>query len=449
MIIDIALKIFAFLFAILVLISIHEWGHFFVAKRLGIKVLRYSIGFGKPLWRRLGKDGTEYVIAMIPLGGYVKMLDEREGDVLPSQRHLAFNRQSVSKRFAVVFAGPFINLLFAVVAYWLMFVIGIDATKPVIGAVAPQSIAAKANLKVGELIVGIDQHKTDNWQKVLMALVTRLGEEGTLKVVTQPGGSHALQIDDWEVDNITPELLGSLGIKPYYPKLPATFGGVQPDSPAGLAGLKKGDRVLSVDGNKVDSWMQLVRYIKKRPLQKLTLEITRDSQRLSIPVTTGRKFGRGWRYEGYIGVQAVPMKMPANMIHRIQYPMLSAFWPAVKETGIFLKFNAITLKKIIVGQISVRTLGGPITIFKVADRAFKQGVAVYIGFLALISVMLAFVNILPIPALDGGHLLFFLIEAIIRKPIPDAVQILALRIGIIFLVVLMFQATVNDLLRLF
>ena len=450
----ILLQILAFLIAVLVLVSIHEWGHFWVARRLGIKVLTYSIGFGKAIWRHVGKDGTEYVIALFPLGGYVKMLDEGEGEVPDELKSQAFNRQPVWKRFLVVLAGPMINFIFAIFAFYLVFVMGPEVIRPVIGEVAPQSIAAKAGLEPGDQIMRVDGRSTDNWQKVILGVIARMGESGTMSVVVKPQGSDQLQtktvqLTNWNVDGLNPRPLQNMGIQPYRPKLPAVVFKVIPEGPAAKAGLKPGDKVLTVDGKPVKDWVAMVMAVQDAPGKTVSFGIERDQQHLTIPVTPEKKFVWGFQTRKFIGVGSEQVAWPADMKHKLDYSLLSAWLPAIQETWQFTSFNFIVLKKLVLGEISLRSLGGPITIYQTADRAMRQGFIVYISFLGLISTMLAFINVLPIPGLDGGHLLYYVIEIVRRKPLSIAIQTLTLRLGFILLAVIMVQATINDVFRLF
>lgn len=453
---EVGLKIFAFLFAIFLLVTLHEFGHFIVARRLGIKTLKFSIGFGKAIWRWFGKDGTEYVIAVLPLGGYVKLLDEREGPVPDAEKHLEFNRKPLWVRTLVVIAGPLINLLLAIVAFWLVFTIGIQQIKPIIGSVTPNSIAAQAGVEAGDNIIQIDQHKTDTWQKVVLALVYRMGEKGSMHIQVQPHEmgpiqTHTLDLTHWNIDNLNPDPMQSLGFKPYMPPVtPIVFKTVV-HGPADQAGLLPGDKILKIADSPINDWVGFVGYLQTHPGTTANLLIVRDNQQKMLSLTIDKKWvwSHGFKQIGYIGVQSAPITMPDSMKLLAHYSPWGALVPAWQQTVAFTVFNFVVLKKMLLGQISLQGLGGPITIFTSAGAAFIQGIVVYINFLGILSLMLACINILPIPGLDGGHLLFFLIEAIRRRPISVAAQLLAWRIGLILLIMLMLQATMNDLLRLF
>ncbi len=451
---DVITQIFAFILTVLILVSIHEAGHMFVARALGIQVLRYSIGFGKSLWRyQAKKSGIEYVIALLPLGGYVKLLDEREMTVPEEQKHRAFNRQPLWARMAVVVAGPLTNLIFAVVAYWLMFTIGVDQVKPVVGQVIEHSVAAEAGIKPGDLIRTVDGQEVSGWGDFMLTVIGRIGGSGEISIETSsPTGQiqeHKVEVAQWKVDPLVPEPLQSLGLEPYRPAQPAVVDTVTPGSPAEMAGMKSGDQVLAIDGVALKDWYDLVKTVQPHPGKRFNLLIDRAGQKVTLDITPESKFYlRGLQRIGLLGVTVKPTPYPDNMKFEKKYSALLAIGPASAETLRFFNFNFIVLKKIIKGEISLRTLGGPITIFNTADRAFKGGVVVFLNFLALFSVMLAFVNVLPIPGLDGGHMLYFLLEFILRRPLSAAVEIFTMRLGLIFLMLLTLAVSYNDILRL-
>lgn len=452
---DILLQITAFVVTVLALVSVHEWGHMVVARMLGIKVLRYSIGFGKTIWSRTSKAGTEYVVAILPLGGYVKLLDEREGTVLPNERGMAFNNQPLWSRVLVVIAGPLTNFIFAIIAYWLMFSIGFETLKPIVHKIQPDTPAALAGVQPNSQITSIDGRTIHTWQNAVLAIVERMGEQDTMTITAKPvqGGEptqYTLDLSAWKVDKLNPDPLRSLGVLPYSPDMPAKFDEVVADGPAALAGLKPGDVVTQIDDQKITQWVGLVRYISVRPDKTVTVHYTRDGETHQTQMTIGsRRVLSGFRKVGFVGIRALPIAIPDSYKMNVNYSLLGAFVPAVQETYNFVAFNVIVFKKMIIGEISLRSLGGPITIFKTADRAFRQGFIVFLGFLALISVMLGFINILPVPGLDGGHLLMFFIEAVIRRPLSTGAEILVTRIGFMMLLTLIFAATFNDITRIF
>ncbi|MBA2654940.1 MAG: RIP metalloprotease RseP [Gammaproteobacteria bacterium] len=450
---DVFTQILAFIITVLVLVSIHEAGHFVVAKLLGMKVLRFSVGFGKAIFKFHDKKGTEYVIAFIPLGGYVKLLDEREVAVPEAEKHLAFNRQPLWARTLVVLAGPMTNLLFAILAFWLMFMVGIESLRPVVGSVQPNSIAARAGLQPGDEIIKVDGTPTLTMQQVVMRVVERLGEKDSMDIEAISALTHLpvhynLNLQNWVVNQLNPAPLTSLGIEPLRPEIPAIIGTIAPQSPAQVAGLLPKDKILTLNNQRIANWYDLVAMIHANPGKTVTVTYARNNKSESKRITIQKK-SAGLRYVGSIGVKPPPISIPANMITLRKYPPFPALGVATNETWQFLVFNFVVLKKMIMGQVSLSSLGGPITIFQTADDAFRQGASVFLGFLALISVMLAFINVLPIPGLDGGHLLNFLIEFIIRRPLSLRFEMISVQVGIFLLIMLMVLATFNDILRLF
>lgn len=441
------------LLAIFSIIILHELGHFVVARVAGIQVLRFSIGFGKTLWKWVGKSGTEYVIALLPLGGYVKMLGEGQEKAQPENAHRAFNQKPLLTRMAVVMAGPFTNFLLAVVAYWGVYWMGITYVKPVVGQVVPHSIAAYAGIKPGDQVMQMDGRPTRNWQQVMMAIVMRMGDRDTLVMTVQPGKTNftvqrELNLIHWTVDRRDPAFLESLGLVPYFPFVPPVIATVGRGSYAERGGLRPGDRVLSIHGKMVSDWSQMVQSLQRYPNQWVMLAILRDHQPQFLRVKIG-VIKRGGQSVGYLGVGSVTPQWPSNMLYQERYSLWTAWVPAVQQAWQLTEFNALVLAKMIVGKVSLHTLGGPITVFQAAGKASLAGIQVYLGFLGFISLAIGFINVLPIPGLDGGHLFFQIIEGIFRRPVPERYQALGFSIGMIFLIFLMIQATVNDLVRLF
>lgn len=446
------LSIVAFLFAISILALIHEYGHFLVARFFNIKVLKFSIGFGKPLFSWHGKNETEYLISAIPLGGYVKMLDSREGEVTNEELSFAFDHKPVLQRMLVVLSGPFTNIIFTILAFWLIFMIGLKSPKPIIGKVLPNTIASIAGIKNGDEIVAINKQKVINWQDILVAIFARIGNKDILQVDTKAQDasieSHNLDLKNWHLDMLVLDPLRDLGIEPYHPNPPSIIKEIGKDSPALKAGFLQNDKVIAVNNIKVSDWDTLVEYIKNHPREKLNFVVLRHGKQLSISAITGWKYGEGWKKIGFLGISPVQMEWPKDFFIKQQYSPPLAIFHAFNNTFSFLHFNFIVIEKLITGKISILVLGGPISIFQSAASALNQGIIVYFTFLALLSLMLAFVNLLPIPGLDGGYVIFLLLEAIMKKPLSNAVQLLIFRLGLIFLALIMFQATLNDLMRL-
>lgn len=439
--------------AIFGIIILHEFGHFVVAKACGIKVLRFSIGFGKAIWKRKGKDGTEYALAILPLGGYVKMLGEGEETTSVEDAHRAFNKKPLLSRMAVVVGGPVVNFIIAVVAYWGVFLMGIVHIKPVIGQVVPGSIAAQAGMKSGDELIRINGIRTRNWQRAIMAIVMHIGDKGRLTLTVKSTGNNKLQkkvlnLSTWNVDRHNPEFFRSLGILPYQPKVLPVIAEVVRGSPAAEKGLRSGERIVAVNGYKVKDWASVVRIVRRHPNQIISMLVMRNGQPHTIRLKAG-VVKHGKHEYGFLGIKSYPPRWPAHMAHRDYYSIFNAWLPAAEQVWRLTSFNFIVVVKIITGKISIHTLGGPITIFQAAGKATQAGLQVYLGFLGFISLTIGFINLLPIPTLDGGHLLFQIIEGIFRHPIPERYQMVGLSIGMVFLVFLMVQATINDLIRLF
>ncbi|RON61080.1 sigma E protease regulator RseP [Pseudomonas fluorescens] len=440
------------LIALGVLVTFHEFGHFWVARRCGVKVLRFSVGFGMPLLRWHDKQGTEFVVAAIPLGGYVKMLDEREGEVPVDQLEQSFNRKSVRQRIAIVAAGPIANFLLALVFFWVLAMLGSEQVRPVIGAVESGSIAAKAGLGAGQEIVAIDGEQTTGWAAVNLQLVRRLGESGSLQLLVREQGSTAdspreLVLDHWLKGADEPDPIRSLGIRPWRPALPPVLAELDPKGPAQAAGLKTGDRLLSLDGQALNDWQQVVDTVRTRPDTKIVLRVEREGASIDVPVTLAAR-GESKAPSGYLGAGVKAVDWPPEMIREVSYGPLAAIGEGARRTWTMSILTLDSLKKMLFGELSVKNLSGPITIAKVAGASAQSGVADFLNFLAYLSISLGVLNLLPIPVLDGGHLLFYLIEWARGRPLSDRVQGWGIQIGISLVVGVMLLALVNDLGRL-
>ncbi|PLW70391.1 RIP metalloprotease RseP [Pseudohalioglobus lutimaris] len=436
-----------------VLVAVHEYGHFWVARRCGVKVLRFSIGFGKPLAGWTDKLGTEYSVAAIPLGGYVKMLDEREGEVPQADLDKAFNRKPVLQRIAVVIAGPLANLILAVVAYWFLFMAGESGYTPVIGEVEQGSIADVAGLEAGQEILAVDGKDTPTRQALGFALLDRIGDTGSILFsVKYPGSDMVYEseamVTRWLSEQEEPDLFGGLGLVMYRPAVPPVVDQVMADSPAERAGLQTGDRILTADGEPMTSWMDWVRHVRARPGQTVTLGFERDGQAQQgdiVPEAVSDEDGVEY---GRVGVSVVPPAMPEEMLRKFNRGPIEAAGAAVVRTWELMGFTVNSIKKMVMGLISPKNLSGPITIAKVASASAKSGLESYIGFLALLSVSLGVLNLLPIPVLDGGHLLFYTIELLAGRPVPEKIQALGFQVGLFLVLGMMMLALYNDFTRL-
>ena len=440
------------LVALGVLVTFHEFGHFWVARRCGVKVLRFSVGFGMPLLRWRDRQGTEFVIAAIPLGGYVKMLDEREGEVPAEQLEQSFNRKTVRQRIAIVAAGPIANFLLALVFFWVLAMLGTEQVRPVIGAVEVGSIAAKAGLSPGQEIVAVDGEATSGWAAVNLQLVRRLGESGAVQLLVREEGSTAdtpreLILDKWLKGADEPDPIRSLGIRPWRPALPPVLAELDPKGPAQAAGLKTGDRLLQLDGQVLTDWQQVVDWVRIRPETKIVLQVERDGARIDVPVTLAVR-GDGKAATGYLGAGVKAVDWPPTMIREVSFGPVAAIGEGARRTWTMSVLTLDSLKKMLFGELSVKNLSGPITIAKVAGASAQSGVADFLNFLAYLSISLGVLNLLPIPVLDGGHLLFYLIEWARGRPLSDRVQGWGIQIGISLVVGVMLLALVNDLGRL-
>ncbi|GAA0393252.1 sigma E protease regulator RseP [Pseudomonas extremaustralis] len=440
------------LVALGVLVTFHEFGHFWVARRCGVKVLRFSVGFGMPLLRWHDRRGTEFVIAAIPLGGYVKMLDEREGEVPADQLDQSFNRKTVRQRIAIVAAGPIANFLLAMVFFWVLAMLGSEQIRPVIGAVEAGSMAAKAGLVAGQEIVSIDGEPTTGWGAVNLQLVRRLGESGSVNVVVREQDSTAespreLALDHWLKGADEPDPIKSLGIRPWRPALPPVLAELDPKGPAQAAGLKTGDRLLALDGQALGDWQQVVDLVRVRPDTKVLLKIERDGAQIDVPVTLSVR-GEAKAAGGYLGAGVKSPEWPPSMVREVSFGPLAAIGEGARRTWTMSVLTLESLKKMLFGELSVKNLSGPITIAKVAGASAQSGVADFLNFLAYLSISLGVLNLLPIPVLDGGHLLFYLVEWVRGRPLSDRVQGWGIQIGISLVVGVMLLALVNDLGRL-
>ncbi|MGK3494890.1 sigma E protease regulator RseP [Citrobacter youngae] len=441
----------AFIVALGVLITVHEFGHFWVARRCGVRVERFSIGFGKALWRRTDKQGTEYVIALIPLGGYVKMLDERAEPVVPELRHYAFNNKTVGQRAAIIAAGPIANFLFAIFAYWLVFIIGVPGVRPVVGEITPNSIAAQAQIQPGTELKAVDGIETPDWDAVRLQLVAKIGDEQTILSVAPFGSNQrqdkTLDLRQWAFEPDKQDPVTSLGIRPRGPQIEPVLSEVQVNSAASKAGLQAGDRIVKVNGQPLTQWMTFVTLVRDNPDKPLALDIERQGSSLSLTLTPDSKEVNG-KAEGFAGVVPKVIPLPDEYKTVRQYGPFSAILEASDKTWQLMKLTVSMLGKLITGDVKLNNLSGPISIAQGAGMSAEFGVIYYLMFLALISVNLGIINLFPLPVLDGGHLLFLAIEKLKGGPVSERVQDFSYRIGSILLVLLMGLALFNDFSRL-
>lgn len=437
-----------------VLVTIHEFGHFWVARRCGVKVERFSIGFGTPLVRWTDKLGTEFVLAALPLGGYVKMLDARAGDVAEEDLPYAFSSVSVWRRIAIVSAGPLANFVLAVLAFWLIFLSGEVGVRPVIGDVGLDSDAQRAGFEPGMTILSVGDKETPSWGSLSKSLFGFIGESGVIPFVVQLPDSNLsvplqVPIDKWLREAMEPIPLRELGISPAYELQALHFAAIDEGSAAEDAGLAAGDQVLQVNGLLIDHIDTFIDTVAASPQRSVVLMIRRESVDLRVEVVPvsvdidGVDVGR-------IGVTLAPKgKFPDNMVYRIEHSITSAFARSVGETVEYSAFIVKSLGKLLVGDLSPKNLSGPITIAKVAGDSARAGFDNFIRFVAILSIMLGVMNLLPIPVLDGGHLVYYMVEVVKGSPVSEKVQVAGYKVGFAMLLGLMVVATFNDLTRAF
>lgn len=429
-----------------VLVTVHEFGHFWVARRLGVPVLTFSIGFGKALWSRRAADGVEYRIAAIPLGGYVKLLDEREADVPAELAPRAFNRQSVWTRIAVVLAGPVANFLFAIIAFAAMYMVGVRDLRPVLGEVAADSAAARAGLRTGMEIIAVDDEPVQSWEDLVFALVDRVGAEQSVQITVKDQAAnefHQLAPGALELKGREADIAGHVGLKLRELPWPVVIAEVVGGGPAAQAGLMVGDQISHWNDESISSYPRLVEKIKAAPGKAVTLRAIRDGQTLSVSLIIEAKDGAG-----FLGIGPVRPEIPDDWeIRRRMNPVeaFSAGWFKMVEVS-SLTLNG--LGKLVTGKVSLKSLSGPVSIAQGAGATAATGPDRFFWFLGLISVNLGLINLLPIPMLDGGHLLYYSAEVVRGRPLSERVQEWGLRIGLSLVGALMLIALFNDFARL-
>lgn len=443
----------AFIVALGVLIVVHEYGHYLVARLCGVKVLRFSVGFGRPLLTRHGRDGTDWVIAAVPFGGYVKMLDEREAPVAPQDLPRAFNRQSVWRRTAIVAAGPVANFLFAIAVYAGLFMYGLPEARPMIGTPPAASAAAEAGLRSGDTIVSVNGEAVSTWQQLRWRVLKGAlqGEQLRLERLSEQHHLSDVLLDlrRFAGTDAEGDLMAAIGLQLFRPPLEPVLGQVEADSPAERGGLRAGDKVVKIDGRAIDRWSALVAAVRAGPEQALRFTILREGREQQLSVTPEAREVDGQRI-GRIG--AAPFVPPAHaerILVRTQYSVVQAFALATDKTLDIAVFSLRMLGKMLLGEVSWKHLSGPVTIADYAGQSAQAGWISYLTFLALISISLGVLNLLPIPLLDGGHLMYYALEVIKGSPVSDRVMELGQRVGLTLLLIMMAFAFYNDLNRLF
>lgn len=449
---DIIRNAASFVVAIGILVAFHEFGHFWVARKLGVKVLRYSIGFGKVLWSRKGADGCEYVLSALPLGGYVKMLDEREGEVAAGDVHRAFNRQSPGKRIAIVAAGPIANFLLAMVFFWMVYVIGQPGLKPVVAEPPAQSAAAKAGVQGGEIITRINGEAVTTWNGLRTALLEQVVDRGALSLELQrslsDSSSRQVTVPLTAV-RMDPEFLFSdLGLSPYQPKIEPIISAVEPGGAAEQAGFQAGDKLLSRDGVVIEDWQSWALWVRAHAGTIPVVTFERDGQILSLKPLLATVEENGERFGRFGARINIPREASSGLLAEDRLSPFAAIPAAIEQTW---RMSALTLKmfgRMFTGEVSVKNVSGPLQIAEAAGFTASIGVTAFLSFLALVSVSLGVLNLLPVPLLDGGHLVYYTIELIKGSPLSEQVMAMGQRVGLTFLVLLMGLAFYNDFARL-
>ncbi|MFO8155569.1 MAG: RIP metalloprotease RseP [Thiohalospira sp.] len=444
----------AFAVAIAILVAVHEYGHFQVARWSGVRVLRFSIGMGRPVLRRQGRDGTEYVLAALPIGGYVKMLDEREGEVAEEESHRAFNRQPLNRRFAIVAAGPVANFLFAIAAYAVMLMIGVGGLQSTIEHVAADSPAAEAELRAGDRLVSIDGRETPTWNSAVQALLPAALDGRTVPVTVDRGGTPVTtelsvprMVDTAEGGG---DLGGWVGLRPERPAIPPVLGEIVAGSPAAEAGLRAGDRILAIDGRAIADWRALVEVVRSRPGESMRVAFERDGERREIALRPERIEGADGTTHGRMGAAVEPPgRLPDEYRAVLRQGPVSAFIDGGARTWETATMTLKMLGRMVTGQASLENLSGPITIAQYAGHTAGGGLVQFLAFLAVVSISLGIINLLPVPLLDGGHLMYYCVEFVKGSPVSERTEAIGQQIGIPAIIGLMTLAFYNDLARLF
>lgn len=444
----------AFVLALGVLIIVHELGHFTAARLCNVKILRFSVGFGKPLWlRRFGRDQTEWSLAAFPLGGYVKMLDEHEGDVPREDLHRAFNRQTLARRSFIVIAGPLANLLLAVVLYWFLFLSGVEEPRPILGAPPAGTLAAEVKVSAGETARSVSGTPVATWTELRWEILRHVLDRDTVVLETlDPKGNiafHRLDLGRLDVAVLEGDVMQALGLRLQRPELPAVIGNVQVGSPAARAGIQSGDRVVAIDDQPISGWHDVATAIRAAGARELMLEVERGAERVRIAVLPELVEERGKQIARIgIAVRDVP-ELHRAIMTTVRYGPLESLHRALGQTWDTSVLSLRMIWRMIVGELSVSNVSGPVTIADYAGQSARMGADHYLRFLALISISLGVLNLLPIPVLDGGHLMYYLVELIKGGPLSERAMAIGQQIGLILLALLMGLAFYNDINRLF
>lgn len=445
-------NLLSFVVALGILVTVHEFGHFWVARKNGVLVKRFSIGFGKALIRWRDKQGTEFVIAAIPLGGYVRMLDERVDPVLPQFKDLTFNSKTVWQRMAIIAAGPAANFIFAFFALWLMYMLGVQTIKPVIASVSPQSIAAQAKVPNNSQIVSVNGHSATDANNVNLLLVEQLGrnriELGVKDFSTGQARTIMLDTTNWKFNPEQQTVFASLGLELDRPQALTELALIAEDSAAQRDGLQLNDKILQIDEQVISNWPQVVKIVSNSPEQPLLMLIERNNHQLELTVTPARVEGKDGFSQGMLGVSPKVTPWPEGIVYTQRYGPIEAIAAGFNHSWQLIRLSFSMIVKLVTGDVSMKHLSGPISIAQGAGTTASIGFVAFLSFLALISVNLGVINLLPLPILDGGHLMYMLVELIRGKPVSDKAQEVGFRFGALLLLMLMGIALLNDISRL-
>lgn len=445
----------AFIVALSILVAVHEFGHFWVARKCGVKVHRFSIGFGKVLFKWFDKQGTEFAVAAIPLGGYVKMLDGRVDKLSAADEQFAFDKKTVWQRIAIVSAGPVANFILAIIAFFFMYMIGVNSAKPIIETTQPGSPMSVLQGEKHFQVVAVNNQAVEDWDALNLALVNQIGEnqfyitiqplkDNNDNLSSEPTKNFTVSLQDWQFDPKTESIIRSLGFIPYTPEIYLEVAQLVDGGAADQAGLQIGDKLLSIDGEKLNNWQQFVELIQKNAKQTLQLEIERGTITQIVALTPAARRVESEFVQGYIGVSPAIETYPEEYRVKLQFGPLAAMDRAIEQTGRLTKLTFNTIIKLVSGDISVKNLSGPVAIAKGAGMSANYGIEYFLGFLALISVNLGLMNLIPLPVLDGGHLLYYFVEVVTGKAVSERVQEIGFKIGGAILITLMLIAIMND-----
>lgn len=445
----------AFIVALSILVTVHEYGHFWVARRCNVKVHRFSIGFGKVLFKKIDKHGTEFVIAAIPLGGYVKMLDSRVEDVTDELQAYAFDKKTVWQRIAIVAAGPIANFLLAIVAFSIMYMMGVNSAKPIIQGVLDNSPASVIEEQKTFQITAVNGVPMNDWEAVNLALVAQIGEtqlDLTIApivsigshVVMEPNQAYTVSLADWHFNPKKESVISSLGFVPYSPQVHLVAAAISENSASQRSGLEIGDKLIAINGHNLDDWLQFVNLIQKNAKQPLQLSIERGTIAKTLTLIPDAREGHDGITQGYIGLAPQVDVYPDEFRVNLKYDVLNSLQKGVDKTWQLTELTFSTLVKLVSGDLSVKNLSGPVGIAKGAGMSADYGMAYFLGFIALISVNLGLMNLIPLPVLDGGHLMYYFFEALTGKPVSEKIQEFGFKIGIVILMTFMSIALLND-----